>query len=264
MLSLGEHFSDYFQILLAWTPALLAQAYRIRFDVYCREFHYELEENFPDGLEQDEYDQHSLHCLIVHKASHLPAGCVRLVKTPAHDSSFLLPFTKFCGNSLTHVELHPNRLPHTSVAEVSRLAVHPTFRRRWKESESPFGRLSPTDIPEREARTFPLLTFALFTAGAALMTLAHRRHAFIMVEPRLARRLQNSGLLFTQIGKLIDYHGPREAYHITIEQALNGMKNELRDLYDLVYANLKKDAALSGLDPVTQSTFHGNISTSQT
>ncbi|MFO1429718.1 MAG: PEP-CTERM/exosortase system-associated acyltransferase [Candidatus Competibacteraceae bacterium] len=245
---LSTHFQNYFQLRLAYTQELIERVQRVRYDVYCREFGYEREENCPGGLEKDDYDQHSVHCLIVHKASDTPAGCVRLVKTPPHDPSLPLPLEKFCGHSLTHATLHPAHLPRTGISEISRLAVHTDFRRRPGESESPMGHVSGLEITEVERRTFPLISLALFAAATVLTLLTQRKDVFVMVEPRLAGRLQGAGLPFIQVGDLLDYHGDRAPYYIHTDSALENMKEELRALYDFVYENLKADVDQAGIN----------------
>lgn len=245
---LSTHFQSYFRVVLADSPELIERAQRIRYDVYCQEFHYEHEDNCPGGLEKDEYDQYSVHCIVVHTPTDTPTGCVRLIRAPRDNPDLLLPLEKYCGYSLTHPTLHPRYLARTSIVEVSRLAVHTTFRRRPGESESPLGRLSSLDFPEAERRTFPLISLALFAAGAVLLILTQRQNLFVMVEPRLAKRLQATGLPFVQIGDLLDYHGPRAAHYVTIQQILNGMHGELRELYSYVYDSLKADAMQTGFD----------------
>lgn len=241
MESLTNHFQRYFRIVLAETPELRKQVYRIRYEVYCREFQYEREEDCPGGLEQDDYDEQSLHCLILHEASNTPAGCVRLVKTLSTDSSAPLPFEKFCGSSLNPEILLPSELHRNSLCEISRLAVHPSFRRRKGEHKSPLGYVdeSGLNFTESELRTFPLISVALFLAAFSLVVLTGRDNTFVMMEPSLARLLQMSGLLFKQVGKKIEYHGLRAAYHYTPEQAFRDMKPDLREFYDFVYAGLK-------------------------
>ena len=245
---LGTHFQNYFQVRLAYTPELIERVQQVRYDVYCREFHYEREENCPGGLEKDDYDQCSVHCLVVHEASDTTAGCVRLVKTPPQDPGFLLPLEKFCGHSLTHPILHPARLPRATIAEVSRLAVHTTFRRRLGESESPIGRFSSVEFTDVERRAFPLISLALFAAATVLTLLTQRKDVFVMVEPRLAARLQGVGLPFIQVGNLLDYHGARAPYYSHTDRVLESMKEELRALYDFVYESLKADVDQTGID----------------
>lgn len=95
--SYAESFLTYFDISLASSTAELEDVGRIRYRVYCEEFGYEPKANFPDGIETDAFDSHALHCLVRHRASNTPAGCVRVVKG-RQDTT--LPFEDFCLKSL--------------------------------------------------------------------------------------------------------------------------------------------------------------------
>lgn len=242
---LDNHFQNYFDVIFANTPELLKQVYRTRYDVYCREFHYEREEDCPGGLEQDEYDPYSLHLLIVHKTSNIGAGCVRMVRPPLNDPGFLLPMERHCGPTLNHAERHPQRVSRDSLAEISRLAVHTSFRRRLGESESPFGAIDALDPQER--RTFPLVSLALFAGATAMMALSRRPHMFVMIEPRLARRLQSLGFPFVQIGEPMDYHGLRAAYHVTVDECVGSWGEVMLEMYGFIHEALQERAARQGL-----------------
>lgn len=246
--SLAMHFQTYFEIGLAQTPSMLEQAYRLRFDVYCREFHYEKEVDCPGGLERDEYDRYSRHFMVFHRASGASAGCVRMIEPVAEDPDFRLPMEKHCGDTLNHPVYDPRRMPRTGIAEISRLAVHTTFRRRRGESESPMGALLHEGSPsEQERRTFPLISLALFAGAVAMMTLNRREHLFVMMEPRLARRLHGVGFPFAPVGDVVDYHGLRAAYHVTVDDIVNGIRGEMREIYRFIDETLKNPARLGGL-----------------
>ena len=236
----GEHLSDYFDVRLAHTPELLREAHRVRYNVYCREFGFEREENCAGGLERDAYDAHAVHCVIVHRGSGTGAGCIRVV-LPPESPDFQLPMERFCGFSLTDPVLHPARRPRARVAEVSRLAVHTPFRRRAGESQAPIGRLDIEDLPEEEKRTFPLLGLALFCAGTSLMRLSGREDAFVMMERRLARRLTANGFPFSQIGDPVEYHGSRAAYHVSVQRVLDRMPKGIKLLHQYVDQNLERE-----------------------
>ena len=245
IIPLNTNFQTYFQVMLACTPEQIKLAQRIRYDVYCREFNFEKEENCPGGLEKDDYDQFSIHCLVIHKTNNTPAGCVRLVKVPKSNQGLLLPLEKFCGHSLRHETFHPSLQPRQTICEILRLAVHTAFRRRPGESASPLGAnriIFSEQLTEEERRTFPLISIALIAASTALMVISDRPNLFIMAESWLATLLRRVGLDFVQIGEEIDYHGPRAAYFITVKQMLSGMKGDLRQLYGFVYDSLKADA----------------------
>ncbi len=243
--SLTDAFGDYFKIILASTPELQFTVFRVRGDVYCREFGYERPEDCPGGLEIDEFDRVSQHCLIMHRNTLTPAGCVRLVEATQRGPKGSLPMELAVGAAMRRGPLHPDNVPFKRRCEISRLAVHTRFRRRANEQISPMGDLGSLDFSEREVRTFPLLSVALFLAATSLVARSGRDHVYAMMEPRLERLLRRSGLNFDRISDVMDYHGLRAAYHIHIRDALGGMSAELNDLYELVDASLAEDQNLS-------------------
>jgi N-acyl amino acid synthase of PEP-CTERM/exosortase system len=230
--ALAENFYHYFEIVPAASPPLLEQAYRIRGDVYCKEFGYEREEDCPGGLESDDFDCWAEHCLVRHLGTGRAAGCVRVVEPPPGKPDAVLPLQLHCSQSLRPGPLHPGRLPQQSVCEVSRLAVHRDFRRRTGESQSPFGDLEAFTQVESERRTYPLISVALFLSATALVVRGGRIHVYAMMESKLARLLRRSGLAFEQVGDSMSYHGQRAAFHIHIATALAGLNAPLRELYD--------------------------------
>lgn len=225
--SLSELFWQHFYPTLAKRPEDRFAIHRIRYEVYCREFGYEKEEDCPGGLEVDAYDPWALHCLVRHRETGTPAGCVRLVLPAPPRQADPLPFERFGGHSIENEELHPRSMPRHEVAEVSRLAVVARFRKRADESRTPIGNTDP--LPD--SRHFPIIAIALSVASAALVGLSGRRYSYAMMEPRLARLLARSGLNFTRIGQLTDYHGFRAPYALSLEKALRELRPELRTLY---------------------------------
>lgn len=225
--ALAERFAEHFDIVLAKTDAERDQVYKVRGEVYCREFGYEPEENCPGGLEQDEFDTQSVHCLIRHRKLNVAAGCIRLIMAPTYSPNGSLPFEHFCNRQ----QLAFNNQSRRQVTEISRLAVRSEFRK------------PPLDgLSDSERQIFPLVTIALFMAAPALSGLTGRSNNFAMMEPRLVRLLKrSSGFDFTQIGDLVDYHGWRAAFHITTENMLKNMHPHLNALYQLVLRTLKAD-----------------------
>ena len=111
-----------FQLVLANTPDLLQEVYRVRYQVYCIENQFE--DQNPHGLERDEFDDHSVHSLLVDAASHRSVGTVRLVM-PRSESG-LLPFHRVCEGA---GRFNSDLLPYKTTAECSRFAISKTFRR---------------------------------------------------------------------------------------------------------------------------------------
>ena len=237
-LTLAETFKQYFTVQLADTAELKQKVYSIRYHVYCKEFGYEPLENFPDEMESDEYDHFSLHCLIIHKATQIPAACVRLVPTSNNKKNIQLPFEKYCSESLDKQFIEALNLQRDSECEISRLAVDGLFRKRTGESLTRFGDVN-LEFSKEEQRTFLLIAVAAFLAATVLTELSGRTNVFAMMEPFLPRLLKRSGILFRRAGKDIDYHGIRAPYFITTQSALENMRPELLDLYHWIHQQLE-------------------------
>tara|TARA_R110001599_G_scaffold353742_2_gene596076 strand:+ start:61954 stop:62694 length:741 start_codon:yes stop_codon:yes gene_type:complete len=236
--SYAEAFLSYFDIYFVSTPAMLDDLARIRYRVYCEEFGYEDKSAFPDGLELDEFDSQALHCMVVHKGSGTPAGCVRVVKTVGDAP---LPFEKYCSDSLDANFFRINHMPRETMCEVSRLAVDGPFRRRAGEQATRYGGIHISDLSQQEKRTFPLIAVSCFLAATALTDLMSNTNAFAMMEPFLPRMLARSGIKFTKVGQDIDYHGLRAPYFVTTQSAVGNMVPDLKELYDAIRSRVKAD-----------------------
>ena len=236
---LTQSFQDFFTVVLANTPELRSKVYQVRYRVYCDEFGYEPVEQFPNQEETDEYDGYSLHCLIMHKKSGLPAGCVRMV--PAYDldgQHHLLPLEAHCGESLDQERIDEMNLDRHTVCEISRLAVDRVFRRRTGEELTRFGEIESLDVSKQEQRTFSLIAISAFLAATAMTDLSGKTNVFAMMEPFLPRLMKRSGIDFQKAGFDMDYRGIRAPYFIQTQSALTHMQEDLRDLYDWIYSQM--------------------------
>lgn len=237
--TLAENFERYFTVELADSSALKERVYAIRYRVYCEEFKYEAVDLFPDKLETDEYDSYSRHCLVTHRGSGMPAGCVRLVPALGAIDIAPLPLEKYCSTSLDREHIDQLNLDRSSVCEISRLAVDSTFRRRAGETLTRFGEINGLCVSAQEQRTFSLIAVACFLAATALTELDNRTNVFAMMEPFLPRMMHRSGINFQQVGSDIDYHGIRAPYFITTQSALSNMHKELLELYFWIKRSLE-------------------------
>lgn len=240
-LSLTESFERYFRVELAVSEAQKRQVFGIRYRVYCEEFKYEPTDHFPEQLEIDEYDQFSRHCLIVHRSTDTPAGCVRLVPALGECDVDPLPLEKYCRTSLDWGYIENLKLDRNTVCEISRLAVDGAFRRRTGESLTRFGQINGLTIDAQEQRSFSLIAVACFLAATALTVMDGRTNVFAMMEPFLPRLMHRSGIDFQRVGKDMDYHGIRAPYFITSQSALNNMHSDLACLYQWIQESLKTD-----------------------
>jgi N-acyl amino acid synthase of PEP-CTERM/exosortase system len=238
--TLTSKFQSYFTVEFARTKEQKSQVYGIRYRVYCDEFGYESVDKFPGQEEQDEYDDFSMHCLIMHKKSGLPAGCVRLV--PAFDDKDKdtpLPLELHCKDSLDHEYIDSLNLDRRTVCEISRLAVDRLFRRRSGEKLTRFGEVHGLDCSKQEQRTFSLIAIAAFLAATALTEMSGKTNVFAMMEPFLPRMMKRSGIVFNKSGFDMDYRGVRAPYFIQTQSALDNMHVDLKDLYEWIYKQIE-------------------------
>ena len=163
---LGASFSQMFELIPALDDVALEQVYRVRHDVYCRDLGWEpMREN---GLETDEFDRHSLHCLLRCRTTGEPVGCTRLILARPEAPDHPFPFEQSCREVLDRSIADPARLPRHTLGEVSRLAVLNTFRKRRGE-ESTAVSMSEDDFggPGPQQR-FPFVPVSLYLGAAAI------------------------------------------------------------------------------------------------
>lgn len=241
--ALGQTFSKYFELTVGADTATAQQAQRLRYEVYCREFGFEREEDCPGGLEQDIYDHHAAHCLARYRPTGEVAGCLRLVHLNQTAGLTELPIQRYGAAALLGTPIDPAALPEAVRCEISRIAVSSAFRRRAFEQQSPMGDSAPEVLDNPDARSFPLLAVALFMAARMMVLQLGTPHVFAMMEPRLARMLTRAGLDFQRLGPLIDYHGQRAAYYIHYTPqahmaSLAPLRGDLLDLFRIIEAQL--------------------------
>ena len=239
---IAASFHEYFKLVPADTAALRREVYRIRYQVYCQELHYENPAEFPDGLEHDSYDDRSRHCLLLHRRTNTYAGCVRLVFNDKVDPGQLLPFEQCCAKSLHQDALKLVALNRQSFGEISRLAVPASYRRRKSDFETPLGEIPAANGEDNgDKRHFPHIALGLYLAAASIGLHAGLEGVFAMMEQRLARHLTRFGIQFQQVGDVIDHHGSRAAFYINRDMLFQSLRPELRAFLDTVQSDLVTD-----------------------
>lgn len=231
MSSLFMDFAEYFELSLALSPEAKKDVYAIRYNVYCEEFGYEDSQAFKDGMETDVFDDHSVHCLVKHKPSGKPAGCVRLVTV---DDDRSMPMEEHCKDSLDpdFFKDFSNRRQYMS--EISRLAVDGQFRKRRGEQETRFGNTETLHFDAREKRTFSLIAVSLFLAAAAVADLLKRKDTFSIMEPFLPSILRRTGIVVKRVGGDFEFKGVRAPYYLNVDEAVRNCPDELRLCYEVV------------------------------
>jgi len=240
--SITSLFDHYFSVVPADSEELIKEVYRIRHQVYCEELGFE--EQRANHLEFDDYDLHSSHCLLFHKASDNYAGCVRLVLANDDSPEFKFPFEQTCQVNDDFKLL--SELPRSRFGEISRLAITANFRRRRGEIDKPDGGSEAIDASkEDERRRFPSVALGLYIAITAMGLEQGLDGVFAMMEPRLARQLRRFGFYFDQVGDTVEHRGLRAPFYIGKETLLNELKPELIELLNSIQTSIASSSVSS-------------------
>jgi len=234
--AIAKHFSNYLRPQVAQSEALKQEVYKLRYQVYCEELHFE--ETNHAHIEQDEFDARSIHCFIRHASSGVLAGTLRIIATRTNDE--LLPMEKFCPQAIADEHFRPrNFLPH-QICEISRLAVPRAFRKRQADqfAGGATGAINEHTFSTQELRFFPYIAVSLYLSAIALCHKNRIHHVFVMMEPRLARSLNFVGIHFTQIGAPVEYHGKRAAYYVDVRQLRKKLSIGYRKLLAMIEREL--------------------------
>ncbi len=233
---IAQHFSHYLVPGIADSESLKQQVYALRHKVYCEELHFE--ETNSQQIEQDFFDNRSLHCFIRHLSSNAMAGTLRVITS--NNAQELLPIEAYCAHAMTHTSLTPrNFLPH-HICEISRLAVPAAFRKRQTDQieGSATGVINEHTFSTQELRFFPYIAISLYLSAIAICYKSRRYHVFVMMEPRLARSLGFVGIHFTSIGPTVEYHGKRAAYYVDVRQVRKTLSAGYKQLLHVIEQEL--------------------------
>lgn len=236
-----DQFRTQFSPIVANTPKLLREVHKIRYEVYCQELNYESVENCWSGLERDIYDQRSIHCLLMHRASGLYAGCVRLVLADPYQPEAPFPFENACHNDMLHNSIKPNKLTRYAFGEVSRLAVRAEFRKCPGSNQTVDKELSEQmKLVNEHRKYFPLIPVGLYLAATSVAMEIGLDDVFAMMEPRLSRHLRRYGFPSHQIGEVVEYHGKRAPFQIFREAVLSGLNTDIFELLQVIRSDIKR------------------------
>lgn len=234
---LGTSFKRYFEIVPALSDELRDHAYRIRHEVYCEELKYEPER--PDRRESDEYDAHSLHCLIRSLTRGNYVGCARLVLARPGNPRYPLPFEKTCASSIDRSIVDPRALPRDAIAEASRLAVVSRYRQRRGEQDRPYT-LTDESFSGRPMPRFPYIPVALYLGTLALAALHGIETLFVLTEPRLASHFATLGVEIKQIGAAVAHRGTRIPCMMSVSSIIEGLNFIVRPLYRVIAEEVRQ------------------------
>lgn len=232
--TINDAFKEYFEMIPATSHELKMEAYKLRYQVYCLEIAGYNPEDYPDGMEYDDYDSRAIHYLIRHRKSGEYAATTRLILPNANEPNELLPIETHCRIDNVAVTQTINR---KHLAEVSRFCVSRSFKRRKHDAKTltavgPDWEQDYFTVDER--RTFPHMSFALIACVIQACRENKIDHLYGSMEAPWLRFLASSGIHFVKIGPMANYHGERWPCAIKISDLLNDVAKKNSDLWHLL------------------------------
>lgn len=242
MSDLYNNFHKYFEIVEADSDELLKVVYRIRYQVLCveqriPEFDASL---YPDKLEKDNYDSHSSHVLLRFRPSGDFIATVRLILfDPSQPEK---PFPVELYTQLDPILFNIRELPRQQIGEVSRFVVVSQFDRRKGERRRQGIRKVDENaaVSERrersstERRSTPNIALILM-AGVVRMSFKYNIRSWVsFMTPALSRLLSYAHFQCVPIGPLVNYHGIRRPYYVKVDDLLNRMYKDHRDIWGIL------------------------------
>jgi N-acyl amino acid synthase of PEP-CTERM/exosortase system len=233
--------SGKFKFIRAESENLKRAIYQLRYQIYVEEFGFERPEDHPNGLEIDQYDPYSVYVAALNETEEV-IGTVRLVLHSEHGFPI-----EHAGCSL---QCPGEKPPPECIAEVSRLAISPAYRRRAEDGQYgvesyikvgeggvlPDSGPSPAQYERRQRPVIVLGLVGLLWHASKSLGLTHW---YMITEQKLWHAMYRFGLLFQPIGDPIDYHGMRVPYMASLAESEAHLKHTNPSLYEMFLHGLE-------------------------
>lgn len=215
------------------------QLYNLRYQVYCLEKGFLNASDYPDHLEQDDYDPHSKYVAAFSKTG-IMVGCMRMIRVPAGS---VFPFQERCR------ELFPEfRMPdRAACVEISRAMVSKEYLKRkddnlWRfvtglsSANTTLGRAEPHAENRRrilsEQRHSSDIFVGIIREVYKLSKKENVEYWLGAMETSLGRLLRSLCFSFEPIGKEVDYYGAVTPYMTIISKLDESLGRGNPALYD--------------------------------
>lgn len=201
---------------------------RLRYDVYCLECKYLDASAHPSGRETDEFDPHSIHFAATNERKEM-VSTLRLV----FDSPLGFPLECHAGT----LSQEFRRLPRNKTAEISRLILAKSYRRRVNDGlyGQELGDPEKDAAAQAEAKyrrsQYPLILFGLFKEMYVESLNRGLEYWLAAMEPGLQSMLSKFGLGLKQMGDPMSYYGEVIPYYASIEELTRFVMESRPDVF---------------------------------
>ncbi len=221
--------SNEYQIYPVVTPELFKASAEIRHTVFCEELGYE--PTRIQHIEYDAHDEHATHIILKQRSTNSYVGCARLIHAQHGNVTYRLPFEDLCQSTADWDLIHKIKNSGKKYCEISRLSV--------LKSQRSDGSKTLKSKAVGEIGT-SIATYALYMGMGALARYHDIQYYFALIEYKLYRSIQRSGIPVKQIGDPVEFRGKRIPVLISLEQFENSIPFALWPLYRQISQNISK------------------------
>jgi N-acyl amino acid synthase of PEP-CTERM/exosortase system len=205
---------------------LLDEIFRLRYKVYVEEWGFEKKEDHPDGIEKDEFDNHSVHFAVRRKGGEQIIGTVRMII----NSGKGFPIEKHC-----RIDRDLSVLDKDRFGEISRLAISKDYRKRATDSVYFNGKtLEEAEIDSIFGGNRKMgndIVLGLYKCIYQESLERGNQYILAVMARGLYLLLKRVGILFEPIGPAQYYHGLRAPYLGKIDTMLQELTTRNPALY---------------------------------
>ncbi len=225
-------FDETFEIEKVDSPELFGICSRIRYNVLCEEGRIPGfdRDQYPEGLEHDGFDAHAQSFLLRHRASGECIGTIRMILSRDASQRFAIehcPDHAFYPGKRDVLERHRHHM-----AEISRLMILPSYRRRLRDKE--FELTLPHPLPSVRERRLLHPMIGLFKAIIMVTDREHLQCWCSIMEPALYSTLKGLGIHMEPMGPDIVYHGTRRIYFCHVPDIVSQVYKTHKDVWTLL------------------------------
>jgi N-acyl amino acid synthase of PEP-CTERM/exosortase system len=217
------------------TQDVLLDAFKLRFQVYCRECNFIKESDCPSGYETDAFDQHSSHFGAFDQDKRLVGG-VRLI-LPSCEK---FPIEDHCKA----LDIDYRAIPRKGCAEVSRLTISKLFRRRANDGLYYEPQVKDETVEDRGnyfLRRVRPMAFGLYRAMYQESKRIGITHWFALMEPSLWMLLKIHGFVFKPIGPSVDFYGIVTPYIVGLSDLEKNVYTKFPQFFAYFMENLEPE-----------------------
>jgi N-acyl amino acid synthase of PEP-CTERM/exosortase system len=226
------------------TEEELEQVFRLRFQVYCIEREFEDPDDYPDGIERDEYDDHAWHYLCLDGEGRA-VGTARLIRPP---DPLSFPIELHC-----RIDDPLDRAIRHRTGEISRLAVSKGYRRRAGDTIYGLTDESREEEAREDRRRMPILFMGLLRELYQTSLREGITHWYAAMERKLAILTRRYCFDFQPVGPEIDYHGRRIPHAACIASMAERVRTKRPDIYRFFHEDPDTEDAAESLRLLTRS-----------